>query len=373
MNNFDHFRYVQYGLKKPNIQGYYTFDEQGKDQWTWKEVFATLPQFEEFKRIAEERGHGIYRSVPQFATPNRSALALRNLDYDFDKPIPTDTPPEQEEAAKLVCLAQAKEQAFECLTYLSEIYHIDPASIQIFFSGGKGFGARIPYQLFLKSVPPYLNEIFSTFAAPLKARFDTLDMSMYTPVRLWGVANTRYKGSDTYRIELILDELYTLSIEEITALATKPRYVYNPPKLKLNFELWKAMEKANRNLLKELALYQKLDRQEAEETQKKEQRLASRGITTEYPPPPEDPYKILDILGHNRKYADIVGGVTPGYEPQGSTTLKGRNGCLIMLMGACKKWGVSLSTRREVAMIFNDRCNPSKKPKEIEDVYDFYK
>jgi hypothetical protein len=69
-----------------------------------------------------------------------------------------------------------------CLVYLPELYQIDPYSIQFFLSGGKGFHAVIPAELFnAQDGDPYLPLIYKKIVSDWKERFEikTLDMSLY--------------------------------------------------------------------------------------------------------------------------------------------------------------------------------------------------
>ncbi len=116
-----------------------------------------------------------------------------------------------------------------CLVHLPELYDIDPYLIRFFASGGKGFGAEIPAEVFgTQSGDPYLHDIYrkmvSTWAADLE--LTTVDLSMYAGGmgKMWRIPNVK-RINGRYKVPLELEEIRDLPFDEIWKMTESPREI----------------------------------------------------------------------------------------------------------------------------------------------------
>jgi len=94
---------------------------------------------------------------------------------------------------------------------------VDPESIQAFFSGMKGFSLEIDIN---ERITP---EQFKDIIKNLSSSFKTLDVKITDPVRIIRVPNTKHPESGLFKIPLDIDEVQTMSVNEIKELAKNPR------------------------------------------------------------------------------------------------------------------------------------------------------
>ncbi len=114
-----------------------------------------------------------------------------------------------------------------CLVHLPEIYDVDPYSIKFYLSGGKGFHAIIPAELFgAQAGDPRLPLIYKKIATLWKEQFNlkTLDLSLYCMGRgkMFRLPNIK-RSNGLYKVPLTLEEVQDLPIEKLTALGAAPR------------------------------------------------------------------------------------------------------------------------------------------------------
>lgn len=93
----------------------------------------------------------------------------------------------------------------------------DPESIQLFFTGKKGFSLEIEIQ---ERINP---DQFKTITKKLSIDFSCLDTKITDPVRIVRVVNTKHQGSGLFKIPLDIDEIESHTISKITDLAKTPR------------------------------------------------------------------------------------------------------------------------------------------------------
>lgn len=103
----------------------------------------------------------------------------------------------------------------------------DAESIQIFFSGQKGFGLEIELTEYL--TPQQLKDIAFHFGNDYK----TFDRKIYDHVRVIRIPNTKHQVTKLYKIALEYDELNNMTIPEIQELAKFTRPVPPVKKCKL--------------------------------------------------------------------------------------------------------------------------------------------
>ena len=116
-----------------------------------------------------------------------------------------------------------------CLLYLPEYYRVDPYSLQFFLSGGKGFHAAIPAELFnAQGGDPYLPLIYKKIAFDWKERFDlkTLDLSLYCMGmgKMFRIPNVM-RNTGRYKVPISLEEVRDLSYNDLWKLGEAPREI----------------------------------------------------------------------------------------------------------------------------------------------------
>lgn len=105
-------------------------------------------------------------------------------------------------------------------------------AIHAYFSGSKGFSLEMPGTLFGGFEPALARELaarFKRLASVSGEGLETLDLSIYEPVRLWRVPNTINGKSSLYKVLLTVQELMTLDVVAIRALATQARVIDTVP------------------------------------------------------------------------------------------------------------------------------------------------
>lgn len=129
-------------------------------------------------------------------------------------------------------LAAALEDTRSFVRRMSDRFDLPPAAIWVWFSGYKGFSTELPATLFGGFGPapaPELAARLKSLAGTLAEGLPTLDTGIYERVRLWRVENTINGKSGRYKIPLAPNEVLTLDIDDILALAAKPRTVDRAP------------------------------------------------------------------------------------------------------------------------------------------------
>ena len=128
-------------------------------------------------------------------------------------------------------LANALENTRKFLRILESNFDLDLKSLRINFSGSKGFHVRFPSHLFGGFVPSIdLHKVGKDIALKLSEGILIIDTSVYDKTRLMRVVNSCNAKSGLYAIPLTSTELFQLSIDEIKALAVKPRsFTYTDP------------------------------------------------------------------------------------------------------------------------------------------------
>ena len=193
-----------------------------QEQYPWIELAALLPdgkmQRHQFVRINDQkavcqwrRDHentDIFASISQYARPDSASSYINPLFFDIDS---ADDLPAAREAALQLC-GRLLDNAF-----------IPQESLELFFSGNKGFHVIVPCEVFQAFAFPHMFA-FNRKLAEIAARtVDGIDLSVYTGRRLWRLANSLHRQSRRYKIPLTYEELRDISMDGILALARKPR------------------------------------------------------------------------------------------------------------------------------------------------------
>jgi KaiC/GvpD/RAD55 family RecA-like ATPase len=120
-------------------------------------------------------------------------------------------------------LNESKARALEIITRLQSEYDLSPEDLSIYFSGNKGFHIVININSFGSPEPHeemglLIKLVVAELCGPLK-----YDVVIYENHRLMRVDNSLHGKSGLYKIQISYSELFSLTIEEIKALASRPR------------------------------------------------------------------------------------------------------------------------------------------------------
>jgi len=168
-------------------------------------------QLSQWKSAHESSQAGLFASIFSFSSPDPYiGEVISPLYLDWDK---EDNP------------NAARKEAAATIKKLIEEYKIPESSIAIAFSGCKGISVTIAPEVFNAKPSNDLPLVWKYIAKDLQTRLHlkTLDTGIYDRRRLWRILNSRHNKTGLYKIPLTLTELENLSIEQIKALAAKPR------------------------------------------------------------------------------------------------------------------------------------------------------
>ncbi len=124
-------------------------------------------------------------------------------------------------------LSQALEVARQSVLRLVNDFKVPASDVHTIFSGSKGFHIELADGLFGGFTPsPKLPWLIKQIAIEIWSGFELyLDTSIYHTVALIRIENTQNSKSGLYSIPLTVDELQTLTIDEIKGLAKEPRFI----------------------------------------------------------------------------------------------------------------------------------------------------
>ena len=123
-----------------------------------------------------------------------------------------------------------RKDAIVVLNMIEVIFLVKKELVKIFFSGNKGIHIILPAEILGVTPSAELNNIYK-YVANLAKSFTpnkTVDTQIYDTKRLFRIPNTRHEKSGLYKIPITLNELQTLSINQIRQMATKPRNIQYP-------------------------------------------------------------------------------------------------------------------------------------------------
>lgn len=119
----------------------------------------------------------------------------------------------------------AREEAVKLVKFLISELEISEQSIDICFSGFKGFSIIVNRRVFDTQPDEKLPLIHKSMVREIaeKLGLKTIDLKIYERRRLWRLPNTRNSKNMLFKIRLTLQELESLTIDEIKRLAMQPR------------------------------------------------------------------------------------------------------------------------------------------------------
>lgn len=149
-----------------------------------------------------------------------------------------------------------RKDAIVVANMIEVIFLIKKEWIKIYFSGNKGIHFILPAEIMGVTPSAELNCIYK-YIANLAKGFTpnkTLDTQIYDNKRLFRIPNTRHGKSGLYKIPITFEELRTLSIDQIRAMATTQR--------QMEYPLYTELPNANRAYQKIIAEYLRHKEQE---------------------------------------------------------------------------------------------------------------
>ena len=123
-----------------------------------------------------------------------------------------------------------RKDAIVVLNMIEVIFLIKKELVKIYFSGNKGIHIIVPAEILGVTPSAELNQIYK-YIANLAKGFTpnkTVDTKIYDNKRLFRIPNTKHEKSGLYKIPITLNELQTLSINQIRQMATVQRNMQYP-------------------------------------------------------------------------------------------------------------------------------------------------
>lgn len=200
------------------VEGWY----KGAQQWTRLKATDVASLIEEAKNTDVFTSVQRYRSKEKIKTGGEIFLAP--LYFDFDSQI----------------VEESRVDAVKVVNFLIDDLHIPKESVEVYFSGGKGFHVIVQpsvlgiepsadLHLVLKYIVGYIAQYLDT---------KTLDLSIYTVRRMFRIPLSIHSTTGLHKIELETMELAALNADEIKEIAKAPR-VINKAKSSIGVKLAK--------------------------------------------------------------------------------------------------------------------------------------
>ena len=123
-----------------------------------------------------------------------------------------------------------RKDAIVVLNMLEVVFLIKKEWLKIYFSGNKGIHIIVPAEILGITPSAELNQIYK-YVANLAKGFTpnkTVDTQIYDSKRLFRIPNTKHEKSGLYKIPITLNELQTLSIDQIRDIAVNQRRMQYP-------------------------------------------------------------------------------------------------------------------------------------------------
>lgn len=171
-----------------------------------------------------------------FATVQRFANKSKVKGEPFTAPLYFDL-----DYAEAPAVSQA--EAVKLIDFFTKELDIEEADIWVYFSGSKGFHVLVSSQAIGVEPRDDLHKVFKHIAGYLKYRLGdveikqdeqdndqevidplkSIDLVVYTEKRMLRLNNSIHQKTRLYKIELTIDELKTLTLDQIKKLAEAPR------------------------------------------------------------------------------------------------------------------------------------------------------
>lgn len=203
---------------------YTTRDREGYfEKWKWTRV-------KDLWKLRSIRDKDVYRSIWTWEKPEHDSPKIGDFHIDFDS----------------ANLEESQRDAVKILDSLENTYNVDPRSLEIGFTGSKGFFIIIPWPVFLDEPIPEPSTAYKRLGEYFRLSAPTLDLGIYATRRMWRMTNSIHQKTRLHRIELKPRELREKSIPEIKDMARRPRWV-NHQQPSLSEPLHKIIDKIQKN------------------------------------------------------------------------------------------------------------------------------
>lgn len=161
---------------------------------TWREKFTNCD---------------VFTSVCSYAEPNHTSEFIEPVFFDID--CQTD-------------LKAAQANTLSLCIMLMERVSVPQESLDIYFSGNKGFHVLVPCEVFDAFYSQFILKLYKTIAQKVQQYgVSFLDNSVYTNHRIWRMPNSINTKSGLFKIPLTFEELRDMDIKGIQKLAQSPR------------------------------------------------------------------------------------------------------------------------------------------------------
>ena len=119
---------------------------------------------------------------------------------------------------------EALKQVRRLAAWLVNRFKIEPDDVMIFYSGSKGFHIGLRSSLWGGQPAKEFHKYARQFAEVLAANADVkIDTGVYARVNLLRAPNSRHAKTGRFKVQLMFDELQTLTPDEIFVIAANPR------------------------------------------------------------------------------------------------------------------------------------------------------
>lgn len=128
-----------------------------------------------------------------------------------------------------------RKDAIVVLNMIEVVFLVKKEWLKIYFSGSKGIHIILPAKILGVSPSTELNQIYK-YIANLAKSFTpnkTVDTKIYDNKRLFRIPNTKHEKTGLYKIPITLNELQTLSVEQIKQIAVNQRMIQYPQYVEL--------------------------------------------------------------------------------------------------------------------------------------------
>ncbi|MCF7955256.1 MAG: hypothetical protein K9M75_05600 [Phycisphaerae bacterium] len=151
----------------------------------------------------------VFTSVCSYAKPNHTSEFIVPVFFDID--CPTDLKAAQESTLTL------------CIMLMDRI-SVPQESLDIYFSGNKGFHVLVPCKVFDAFYSPHILTLYKAMAQKAQQYgVHFIDNTVYTNRRIWRMANSINTKSGLFKIPFTFEELRDMGITSIQDLARSPR------------------------------------------------------------------------------------------------------------------------------------------------------
>jgi len=155
--------------------------------------------------------YAVFATVQMYAAPTRKKgeAYIAPLFFDLDSP---DVAISQTDAVKLI-------------DFLTKELDVQPTDMRIYFSGSKGFHIII-HQKAVGILPATnTHKVMKHLSGYLIHRLEltTMDLVVYTDARMLRLPNSVHEKTKLFKTELSIEEITTLTVEDIKELASRPR------------------------------------------------------------------------------------------------------------------------------------------------------